>query len=209
MKINKSVAKKLRFIRIYASKDIRLRLTNVIDNLILADVTPSEDVSNDQQDDVNEVVTPLSLLNDNSDEFLVLMRTLPENHELKKSIRTLDMIVNKVKSSLSDVSKQLKEVLESENEEIPEGDFSQLADLLETYSNEFSEVIEFASIMENMAKQSSEEQKHKPVEHKLEKIKLGPKKVKNEDTDVGKSEEDKNNKVKKTVEKLDKLIKSK
>lgn len=206
----KAIRNKLRFVRIYANAEIQLRLTDVIDKLLLADSTPPEDVSGKELDDTTEVATPLSVLQDNTDEFLVLMRTLPDDHELKKSIRILDLIANKLRNSMVDVASQLKDILASDEEDIPQGDLNELAELIEANSNNFSDIIEFAGIMDKMAQQSEEEQKHKPVEHKLEKIKLGPKKKKEEDSiELDTSKEDKDKKVKNTVEKLDDLIKLK
>jgi len=206
----KAIRNKLRFVRIYANAEIQLRLTDVIDKLLLADSTPPEDVSGKELDDTTEVATPLSVLQDNTDEFLVLMRTLPDDHELKKSIRILDLIANKLRNSMVDVASQLKDILASDEEDIPQGDLNELAELIEANSNNFSDIIEFAGIMDKMAQQSEEEQKHKPVEHKLEKIKLGPKKKKEEDKiELDTSKEDKDKKVKNTVEKLDDLIKLK
>lgn len=204
----KEILNKLQHVKdVCLNKNIQTRIALLL--IKLSDSTPPTDVSGKELDDVTETATPLSVLEDNADEFLVLMRTLPDNHELKKSIRTLDLIVNKVKSSLSDVSIQLKDIISSDKEDLPKGDLMDLAELLETANNEFSTTIELVGKMESMAQQSKEEQKHKPVEHKLEKIKLGPKKKEDNKIDIGEPEEDKNKKVNKTLKKLDELIKSK
>lgn len=159
------------------SKLMLLKIANELVSIAekVADTTPTDGVSIKHNVKTDKRATPLSLLQENSDDFLLLMRTLEGNSDLKKKISNLNSSASNIQRELQSISKELEEILSPDNEDLQlEGDLNTFASSLGEYSKEFSELVKLASLMYSMSKQGTTEEKHKPVEHKLDKIKIVP-----------------------------------
>lgn len=140
----------------------------------LSDSTPANGVGY-AGDEVTEAVTPLSILQNNTDEFIVLLQTLPEKTGIKKDISALHGAVTVMRSSLDSIASELKDLLEPGNDsrEVAKikatSGLNDLASMLENYSKEFDDVEELASNMKDLAAKRAEhgDSKSKPVRHKL------------------------------------------
>lgn len=194
----KQIIKKLKFVASYSETNLKNKIEFIIKKL--ADSVEPESVSI-LDEDILEEETPVMLLQENIDSFSLLLRTLDNNNELIKDIKTFDSITHKLESIIQDIVKGMREALQIEEEDLPEGDLNEFINSLETYSKEFTDLLELSSIMKDIIEETKEEKKSQPVEHKLEKIKIGPEKNKKdiEKEDIPKED------INETVEQLNKL----
>lgn len=149
----------------------------------IADATAPEGVSTKNIPNKERQATPLALLQENSDDFLLLMHTLDPNSPIKHQVEDLYSAANNVQRNLQDISKELLDVLSAGEEDLQlEGELNTFASALGNYSKEFSELVSLSSLMHSMIKQEEKEEKHQPVEHKLEKVKIAPEKKEEKET---------------------------
>lgn len=149
------------------------RLHEIVEGLSkLADTTPSRGVGYAGEEKVQKI-TPLHVLEDNTDEFVALLQNLPENSEIKRSIAALHEAAAHVEKYLGKIAKELKDILEPGNDskEIAKikatSELNTLADQLEQYAKTFEDLQDLANTMKRLAIKHKEYEKHQPVKHKL------------------------------------------
>lgn len=149
------------------------RLNSIITGLAkLADTTQSEGVAY-RGEDRTEKITPMNLLQDNTDEFVAIVQDLPEKAELKSSINHFNDAALGIEKYLTKISTELNAILEPGNDskEIAKikatSGLNEFADQLARYAKNFGELTELATTMKKLSLKHKEEEKHKPIRHKL------------------------------------------
>lgn len=190
------IIKKLNIVSSYSEESLKNKISIIVQKL--ADKVTPESVGIPDTTDLEEE-TPVTLLQENMDNFSLLLRTLDTNDELIKDIKTFDSITHKLQSIIQDIVNGMREILKiKEEDELPEGDLNEFINSFETHDKEFiMDLVELSSLMKDSIKEIKKDKKSEPVEHKLNKIKLGPKKEEKEPTEEKEiSEEDINETVK-------------
>jgi glutaredoxin 2 len=149
------------------------RLTIVIAGLTkLADATNTNGVGY-RGEDKTEKVTPMTLLQDNTDEFVALIQDLPAKADIRENIAHFDQAAHGIEQYLTKISSDLKEILEPGNDtkEVAKikatSGLNEFADQLEQYAKNFSDLVELSSTMKKLSMKHREQEKHQPVKHKL------------------------------------------
>lgn len=149
------------------------KLKSAIANLKSAgDVTPAQGVGFSGSETTEEI-TPLSILQNNTDEFVALLQDMPSKSDIKQNILKLHSSITTVQDMLDQISKNLKDILEpgDDSRELAKikatSGLNEFASLLETYSKELKDVQDLASTMKSLAGKYKEISKFKPVHHKL------------------------------------------
>ncbi len=137
---------------------------------IANDITNLKGVSS--QEDKVEEQDSLSLLKSCADNFVLLMRTLDDNEDLKQNIKSLYSLIHKFNSKIIGVHNGLNKVLNTDKK--AEGsELSEFTESLRIINKELAPYLELTSMMKNLANRGSanieKEKKHKPIEHKLPK----------------------------------------
>jgi ABC-type transporter Mla subunit MlaD len=138
----------------------------------LADTTNTRGVGYKGEDKTVKV-TPLGLLQDNTDEFVALLQDLPEKSEIKQAINALDDAATQIEKYLNKISTQLSEVLQpgQDTKEVAKikatSELNELSAQLEQYSKNFGDLQELASTMKRLSIKHKAQEKHQPVKHKL------------------------------------------
>jgi len=162
-----SVLNKLRTVQRRSPVAIRPRVARVIDaiansypNGVDAPVTKKFDKAD----------SALSELEDNSDSFLVLMRTLPKKHPFKKIVSSLAETSDSLMSKLTEAGAELEKILSVDEQDLPgikASALGQLSELLKEESQKISEVQELGKMLATLAGRAHKEEKTTPVSHSL------------------------------------------
>jgi len=150
---------------------------------IAVDKTPVKDVSSTApiSKGQEKKQDTISLLKSCSDDYVLLMRTIDDNDDLKQNIMSLYPMIHKFSSKLMDVHNGLQKVLNS-GEQTGGSEITDFTESLKVTSNEMKPYIALAELLKNLTMRGSaeieKEKKHKPVEHKVpgKKEKLEPNK---------------------------------
>lgn len=121
--------------------------------------------------------SPLKLLQDNSDSFLALMRTLPKEHKFKKLVADLAKLSSSLKSKLEDTGKELNKLLNADDEDmsgLKVSDLSSLADMISGESANLADIADLSKTLDALSGKVHKEEKSKPVEHSLPSKKVKP-----------------------------------
>tara|TARA_R100000656_G_scaffold104176_1_gene76057 strand:- start:89443 stop:90084 length:642 start_codon:yes stop_codon:yes gene_type:complete len=127
----------------------------------------------------------LSVLQDNADSFLALMRTLPKKHPFKKNVASLHDLTEKLEKKLADSSEELAKLLELDQEDIPgikASDLATLKDMLADEVHTLRDLKELTGTLQTLADREHKEEKDKPVEHSLPEKGVGPDDKKDKDS---------------------------
>ncbi len=142
--------------------------------LVLADYTRSKQVTtrDDSLIQPDEPDTAIDLLEDKSDAFIALFRSLPENSEVFEHIESLAGSVESIQRALTGFSTALKAELAQENqsEEVEaikiQTDFESFADKLVQQGEALNDLGTVISTLQSMTAHKVEKE-IRPVEHKL------------------------------------------
>jgi len=139
---------------------------------IANDVTNLKGVSSQEEEDKVEEQDSLSILKSCADDFVLLMRTIDDNDNLKQNIKSLYSLIHKFNSKIIDVHNGLNKVLNTDKK--AEGnELSEFTESLRIVTKELSPYLELTLMMKDLANRVSanieKEKKHKPIEHKLPK----------------------------------------
>lgn len=140
--------------------------------LILADYTIEKGVDS-TTNKPQEEETAMTMLDRNSDSFLAIMRSLPENDPLKKAIEDLDTSITDVQENFQELSKQITDMLgtETSDDDINKlknnSDFAMMADTVLSMSGELDAHKEFSATLKALASRHSDDEV-KPVRHTLQ-----------------------------------------
>lgn len=117
--------------------------------------------------------TPVSVLQDNTDEMVALLQALPAKAEIKESISKLAEAANTVPRMLQQIASQLQALLQpgADSKEIAKikatSGLNDFASMLETYSKDFSDLNDLATLLSSTSSKHTEKDKHKPIKHTL------------------------------------------
>lgn len=142
-------------------------------------------------EEVSSTNTPVSLLQDSTDEMVALLQALPAKAEIKESISKLAEAANTIPRMLKQISSQLQALLQpgADSKEIAKikatSGLNDFAALLDTYSKDFSDLNDLAVLLSSTSSKHTEKDKHKPIKHTLrhkEDMKVPKPDIKPEDT---------------------------
>lgn len=140
---------------------------------LAGDITPSKGVSYTGEDVLTEPTTPISILQDNTDEMVALLQALPAKSDIKESIKQFTDSAADVPRMLVQIAAQLRKLLQpgSDSKEIAKikatSGLNDLVTMLETYSKDFSDLNDLASLLGSTSSKHTEKDKHKPIKHML------------------------------------------
>jgi hypothetical protein len=151
-----------------------MKIYKIISGLtkLAGDTTKAKGVSYSGQETTVDS-TPLTILQDNTDEMVALLQALPAKADIKESISELSDAANKVPRMLQQIASQLQSILQpgSDSKELAKikatSGLNEFASMLETYSKEFSELNDLASLLSSTSSKHTEKDKSLPVRHTL------------------------------------------
>tara|TARA_R100001132_G_C3269927_1_gene92136 strand:+ start:137 stop:772 length:636 start_codon:yes stop_codon:yes gene_type:complete len=176
------VVKKLKRVYLQAPILLQPRIAAIIHAI---GVNSPQSVTSPILDPISFEESTTSLLEDNSDNFLSLMRTLSNKHPLKEKLSKIERAADSLQKSLKEAGEELSKVLKSDEEEmkgIGASALSQLAEQLGVESSKVSEFVELGKKLATLAGKADKEEKDSPVKHSL------PSK---EEEDAGESKDEK------------------
>ena len=136
--------------------------------------------------------TSLSLLEENADSFLALMRTLPKKHPFKETVEEMSALAEKLSSKIEESGQELSKILQTDEQDLPgikASALGELADLIQTESSKIADLKELTKTLSTLAGKVHKEEKASPVEHDLPSKDVGGKNKKKKSEEEGISEE--------------------
>jgi len=176
-----SAIRKLRFVHANAPLLMQPRIYRVIEAISNSD---PQGVGSPILETVKPETTALSILQDNSDSFLALMRTLPKKHKLKEMFGEMQSLVDKLGTKLTESSEELQKLLQGGEEALPGTQVSALSDFatqLGAEKSKLSDMQDLTKILGTLAGKAHKEEKTSPVKHELPSKDVGKKKKKEEE----------------------------
>ena len=179
-----SILKKLHYVHVSAPLLLQPRIHRVIE--AISNSGPNG-VDSPLLDVIKPKNTALSLLQDNSDSFLALMRTLPKKHPLKEMFAEMKSLADKLGTKLTESGEEFKKLLQGGDEALPGTQMSALAAFaasLPEEKNRLLEVQELCNILGTLAGDAHKEEKTSPVKHEMPSKEIG-KKDDEEEEEIG------------------------
>lgn len=136
--------------------------------------------------------TSLSLLEENADSFLALMRTLPKKHPFKETVEEMSSLAEKLSAKIEESGQELSKILQTDEQDLPgikSSALGELADLIQTESSKIADLKELTKTLSTLAGKVHKEEKSKPVEHDMPSKDVGSKNKKKKSEEEGISEE--------------------
>lgn len=145
-------------------------------------------VSSPILDPIKSKTNALSLLQDSSDSFLALMRTLPAKHPLKEIFSEMKSLADKLGTKISESGEEFTKLLQNGDEALPGVQMSDLAEFAATLPEERAKLIEIqelCNILGTLSSTAHKEEKTSPVKHEMSSKEVGKKDKEDEDDGIG------------------------
>lgn len=183
----KTAISNLKLVAHLAPAELQPRIAKVIQALVPRDTSSPNGVASPLLEDRPEPKsTALSLLQDNADSFLALMRTLPKDHPFKKAVEEVGDLTTKLSAKLEESGKALQEILQTDEQDLPgisATTMGSLAELLVSEKEKLSELEDLSKTLTTLAGKVHKEKENSPVDHKLPSKDVGKNKKKEDKED--------------------------
>jgi len=187
--MTKNAQAKLRFVYVNSPPAIQKRIARVI-----------EAISNSKPHGIDSPLlkkikvqdTSLSMLEENADSFLALMRTLPKKHPFKEAVEEMSSLTDKLAAKLEESGQELSKILQTDEDDLPgikASALGELADLIKAEATKIADLKQLTKTLSTLSGKVHKEEKAKPVEHELPSKEVGGKDKKKKSEEEGISEE--------------------
>lgn len=163
----REVLRKLKYVHVRSPLLMQPRIALIIDAISLS---PHEGIKAPVLNNIEVKDTTLSLLQDNADSFLALMRTLPKKHKFKEAVGEVQALSDKLATKLEEAGQELSEILQTDESDLPgikASALGTLADLLQGEKAKLADLQELTKTLGTLAGRAHKEEVVTPVEHKL------------------------------------------